>query len=229
MVAIVTHHENVIVRHRDFGEIVEFLGLVVDHQIGRPIGERFAHHRYAADGRTRGVLRAEIVEAEAIAARIGIERQRDGRLDLLFDRRAIEDDASVLHRDPVTGQRNHPLDVILVALGMNGNDDIAIFGRRSGNSPVTARGEVEADRAPVPAIGIFAHHQPVAHQQVRHHRFRRDVERFGDEAVKGEHREQHHGQPADFGDPVDLVVGCVGFGFHCCRAAGHWGRASMMT
>ena len=48
MIAIVAHHENVIFRNRDLGEIVECLVLVVDDKICRPVGKSFAQDGYAA-------------------------------------------------------------------------------------------------------------------------------------------------------------------------------------
>ena len=232
VIAIVAHHEDMIFGNGDFGEVVQILILVVDDEIGCAIGQGFAHHGYAANRFAIGVGRAEVVETEAVAARVGIERQGDGGFDLLFDRGAVEDDLAVAYRDPVTRECNDALDVILIALRVHGNDDVAIFRGRAEQAPLATRGKVKADRRPVPAVGIFAHHQPVSDQQVRHHRFRRDIEWLRDEAVKRENSQQHQRQTADFRDPVDLVVSflfLLAGVVHCRCAGGHLGRASMMT
>src|SRR5690606_6068275 len=98
------------------------------------------------------------------------------------------------------------LDVILRPVGRHRDHDIAIFRGGRGETPVAARQDVEAGRNPAPAIRIFAHYEPVAHQQAGHHRFRWDVERLGHETVKAEHRDQHQCDAADFRPPVDLAA-----------------------
>ena len=97
---------------------------------------------------------------------------------------------------------------------------------------MAARGKMEADRGPVPAIGIFADDQTVADEQIRHHRFGRDVERLRHEAVKGEHGQQHEEEAAQFREPVDVVfagLGCLGSAFGHGGGATHAGKASMIT
>jgi hypothetical protein len=57
--------------------------------------------------------------------------------------------------------------------------------------------EVERHGNPRPAVGKLADHQPVALEQYRHHRFGRDVEGLGDEAVKAQHRQRQPEEALD--------------------------------
>ena len=112
-------------------------------------------------------------------------------------RLAVDDKLAVDHPQRVAGKADHALDIIGAGAGRRDDDDVAALGHVAEQPALHRRKDVEARADPRPAVGIFADHQPVAGEQPRHHRFRRDVEGLGDQAVEGEHREQHPQQALD--------------------------------
>src|SRR5688572_27842373 len=165
MVAVVAHQEHVALGHGELVEVVEILQRVVDDQVARPVGQGLAIRRRLVDHGPVGQPPAKLLEyaeARGAVADLVIDRNPHRGFDLLAHGLAVEDDLAVDHRDPVAGQRDDALDVVLVAVGRHGDDDVAVFGRRRRDPPLAARQHVERSRDPAPAIRELAHHQPVA-------------------------------------------------------------------
>ena len=214
MIAIVAHQEHVAIRHGDFGHVVQRLVHMIDNQVARAVGQGLAVGGRLID--LRAVFQCDTVWLESGKAGIAIGadvivfgRQANWRFNFLRNRLAIQDDLPVDQRDGVTGQGDHALDIIFRLLRRYCDNDIAIFGRTRRNTPIGAWQEVETGRNPGPAVGIFAHHKPVSHQQVWHHACAGDIERLGHEGVEGQHRQQHQAKPAHLGKPVDRLLGLV--------------------
>ncbi len=181
--------------------MIERLIGVVDDAIGRAIGQRFAEDGQFAIAFAIGGAKAQARKVGGVARLVGIDRQQQRCFRDLRNRLAVQHDLPADHRDAVPRQRDDALDIVLIAIGWHHDHDIAVFGRMRKQPRGRSRQDVERGRNPRPPIRVFRHHQPIADQQIGHHRSRRDVERLCDQAMKQHDGGKHHHQPAQFDQP----------------------------
>ena len=193
----------------DRPEIVAHALAEIDRVIGRPTGQSLA------DDRQPAIFAPVHPDQEARefepAGDIGVDRDQCWRPALRAHRASVEDQAPAAHLDRVAGKADHALDIIVALAGRGDDDDVAALRHLAEQPAVPMRQDVEARADPRPAVGIFADHQPVALQQHRHHRFRRDVEGLGGEAVERQHGDQHPQQALDLA-PHGRALALLGLG-----------------
>jgi len=166
----------------------------------------------AAFGAIAGLL-AKLHRIRFLAGAVVGQRFDEIGDPLLRDGRAVEDDLSIADLDQVSGKPDHALDIVFLHSWRSGNDDVATFWHLAQDPALHERQQMKGRGNERPAIGIFGHDQPIAHQQARHHRFRRNVEGLGDKTVEPEHGKQQPENALDFRPPIDLVLLCRCHGF----------------
>ena len=153
-----------------------------------------------------------------IAWIIGINRQNQIGLGVLLNGFAVQENLAFAQGNRVTGQADDAFDPVLIFALWRQNNNIATgwhfppdprfaLRKRDGqrvyflaqHQPVKYHDRIgNGGRHMAPAIRIFAHEQPVTHQQCRHHRYRRDIKRLCNETVKRKNGHQQPEHPFDF-------------------------------
>ena len=192
------------------------------------VRQRFGDDRqvaYLALAPRRRALGTVIIGFAARA--VGVDRNVDIVERPAFDRLAVQDHRAATHRQRIAGQADDALDVIVLRARRRDDDDIAArrqaaeqaalderqadapaFLRPAQHQPLEDRDRVgDRRRDERPAIGEFRHHQPIADAQPRQHRFARDIERLGDEAVETEHDQDEPEDALHLTPPVGRLLG----------------------
>ena len=227
IVAVVAHQPEVAGRDRDRSEIIFERSAKLDSLVRAAAGQGLADDRHPAVHLSVGAPDPIIVERRVVlgaARRIGVDRDHGGGLRLALHHLAVDDQGPVDHLHAVSGKADDPLDIIGAGAGRSDDDDVAALGQLAQQPALPVREDVEAGRYPRPAVRIFGHHQAVAGEQARHHRFGRDVEGLGDEAVEGEHGEQHPQQPLDLAPDGGALVFLLLGGRNCRRFGARLGN-----
>lgn len=140
--------------HLDLRIIVQFLVDVVDHVITGAVRQCFTIGRHLVNFLAARQAGTELFEAVIAVAGFGIAlaaQQIVGgkahrRLDFARNEAAVQPDAPIDDRNPITRERNHALDEIGLAIAGHDDDDVAVFRCLAQNAPGAAREHVEAGR-----------------------------------------------------------------------------------
>jgi hypothetical protein len=120
---------------------------------------------------------------------------------------AVEPQNAVLHLHGVTGQADDTLDPVVVLARRLDDRDVAAVGVAAEDAPLHLGQDRQRWRQVRIAVRVFRHDQPVTGQQRRQHRFRRNEEGLGDEAVDRQHRQNEDQQLTKLARPIDLFLG----------------------